>query len=77
MTTKPTFTAYLSKQVDRHDPIGDLACDVEQDTTWPRRIRTIKGFHDYLTLVRASDYAHDALDMAWAEYTTEGKQPNV
>lgn len=70
----PYFTAWLSEQGDRQDPVGDLARDVRSDAgqeCLPSRTRTASAVRRHLVTVHGSDVcdaAVAALDRAETEW---------
>lgn len=40
-----TFYAWLKTQAKRADPIGDLACDVLRDSSFPRQATLLEATH--------------------------------
>jgi hypothetical protein len=72
-----TFQDWLARNVDRDDPIGDLAQDAQRDARYrPERYRdmpnTFDAWHNVLTMGMACSEAHETLRAAWAEYQAEG-----
>jgi len=65
---KESFTTWLLQQVDRNDPIGDLAGDVARDSDWPAGGRSLSRFLVYLRNRGACDGAIQALRAAWREW---------
>lgn len=63
-----SFVTFLKKQIDRNDPIGDLAGDIKQDKTFPPASATGKEVHSYLLNNGACSEAVEALEAAWREY---------
>lgn len=63
-----TFERWLRKQINRPDPIGDLANDVRQDKCWPMRaslgdlLAHLEGRHS------ARPRTLGALRQAWREW---------
>ena len=65
------FTAWLRRQVNRDDPIGDLARDFVEGArigAHGRVYRTPEGLHDQLVLLGACHGAFRALDRAAFEW---------
>lgn len=62
-----TFKAWLLGQVDRSDPVGDLALDAHFDPAFPRD-GTREDYREYLTKAGAMDAALEALEAGWAEF---------
>lgn len=63
-----TFLAWLRLQVDRDDPIGDLAADTFRLKKHPYN-GGLPVWHQYLLGHGACPEAHEALDAAWKEYS--------
>lgn len=61
-----TFMKWLKKQVDRDDPIGDLAKDAMRDKRHKPKSR--RGWERFLSDVGACYAARDAAKQAWDEY---------
>ena len=67
MSRKPAFTEWLLRQAHRNDPIGDLAYDAKDDSTWPSAdLHT--DYRDYLSNQGVSTACLDALRAAWTEW---------
>jgi uncharacterized protein YozE (UPF0346 family) len=66
-TATQTFTAWLMKQKKRQDPVGDLARDVDADSTWPADA-TLAELYDHLEMRQACNGAFEALKRAWHEW---------
>jgi uncharacterized protein YozE (UPF0346 family) len=62
------FFRWLKRQVERDDPIGDLAEDVLRDTSFPKSTEAREVLRDYLETKRACTEALVALDEALAEF---------
>jgi len=71
-----SFRDWLHKQRHRDDPVGDLAKDVESETSGERieygrvrtRPRTLRGWEEHIENAGACDGAILALHRAWKEY---------
>ena len=65
------FTRFLMNQIElnRRDPVGDFARDVQFDTTWAPDIDNLEVA--LRVIDHASDDAKDALRTAWAEYVND------
>jgi uncharacterized protein YozE (UPF0346 family) len=61
------------RQARRGDPIGDLARDVESDSSFPRTSNSLKALHSHLMRKRAIPPAIVALDEAWGEFKARRK----
>ena len=71
MNRPNTFTNWLRLQIDRQDPIGDLARGAAEDRMWPRSGKTVEGYERYLALRGTDPTVITALFDAWAEYDAE------
>lgn len=63
------FASWLKKQIDRDDPIGDLARDAERDDDWPPSDESKGGIESYLHYKRACSEALEAFSDAWQEWS--------
>jgi uncharacterized protein YozE (UPF0346 family) len=72
-----TFTAWLVKQNERQDPVGELARGAERDRMWPRRGNTYRVFEEYLEVDDVSRGLIEALALAWAEYENNVQEEPV
>lgn len=64
------FKYWLMEQVDRDDPIGDLANDVKADKSEPIDSSSFDGWYSFM----ASKFSHAALsafEEAWTEYSVD------
>lgn len=68
-----TFTDWLSKQVNRDSPLGDLARDVKTDSTWPS-FDSFEQYESYLRSKGAAREAMYALKNAWKSYNANLKR---
>jgi hypothetical protein len=66
MANRISFTDWLIKQVNRNDPVGDLARDARRDVELPN-LNTVKDWKIHLSY-RACREAKDALKQAANEY---------
>jgi len=66
MVNKETFSKWLSRQVGRNDPVGDLARDARDDGF---KGATYDAWETHLMAMQACDGALQALVVAWQEYT--------
>lgn len=64
----PTFNRWLKAQMEREDPVGDLARDANEDSQWPARAHKFDAFLEHLDEMNACDNAFLALDHAWNEW---------
>lgn len=62
-----TFYNFLENQIDRDDPVGDLARDAMYDKRFPH-IETEGALLSHLRIMGACDGALDAASEAWKEY---------
>lgn len=62
------FYRWLVRQVDRDDPIGDLAGDIKRDSSFPMASSSLKAIRLHLTSQCACDEALQALEEAWSEF---------
>lgn len=65
-----TFNQWLKQQIERDDPIGDVARDVSRDDRCKPQ-NTLVSWRNFLSAAGACQGAHDALDEAWDEYLEE------
>ena len=72
---RQSFTAWLLRQTDRADPIGDLASDVTRDPDWPARSKSLNRLLAYLVGRGACDGAIAALRAAWEEWQEVAREP--
>ena len=63
------FYRWLKKQVQRDDPIGDLANDAKSDSTFPVSSNSFEEITHYLMMRDACSEAIVALREAWDEFT--------
>jgi hypothetical protein len=70
---KEAFLDYLKKQLERDDPIGDLARDWDQDKNEgkPKEITKLKELQDYLDARFSCAGADEAAEDAWAEWSAK------
>lgn len=62
-----SFTDWLKKHVNRNAPLGDLARDASQDSSWPS-YDNLNDYRDYLHSQNACSDAVITLDKAWKSY---------
>lgn len=62
---KISYRQYMMKQINRNDPIGDLARDMRDDKI--HRYRTLEAWKKYLKTV-ACDRAYQAFKESQIEY---------
>ena len=67
------FFRWLLHQTERDDPVGDLACDVERDLSFPRTSTSLEAIRLYLIHKQASSEAIVAFDEACTEFKGKGK----
>lgn len=65
-----TFNKWLKKNIDKDDPIGDLARDVKRDSR-PKPSNTIQAWRTFLKNGFASDAALATLEEAWNIYKVD------
>ena len=63
-----TFTQWLKTQIDRDDPIGDVARDAAMDTRRKPHQNTLMAWQTFLSSAGAAAVAQQALIEAWDEY---------
>lgn len=63
-----TFTQWLRTQIDRDDPIGDVARDAAMDTRRKPHQNTLMAWQTFLSTAGASTVAQRALIEAWEAY---------
>lgn len=66
--TKSRFYRWLMQQLDRDEPIGDLANDIKRDSSYPIATDSIKIIKAYLISQGACDQALQALEESWEEF---------
>ena len=66
--TTHAFHAWLLQQTDRRDAVGDLAFDVRQDPTFPKRARRLATVAGYLRAQGACPLVLRAAEQAWREW---------
>lgn len=62
------FTEWLTEQIARSDPVGDLARDVAEDASWPGDGQEYATYEVYLRRRVVSPESRLALEDAWSEY---------
>lgn len=67
------FHRWLLNQIDRNDPVGDLAVDARRDKTFPTGASNRRELEHYLS--RYGDHVVRALRQAWREFSAT--QPAV
>lgn len=68
-TRQISFTDWLKRHKNRNSPLGDLAGDMLQDSTWPL-YNSLNEYRDYLNSKNACLGAVTALEQAWKSYRT-------
>jgi len=63
------FVAWLIRQQDRDDPVGDLARDIQRDSSFPL-MSDVAGASAYVYLLIQDDQVWRSFDEAVAEYRT-------
>ncbi len=64
---------WLLRQTKRDDPVGDFACDVERDGSFPRTTSSLESIRSYLLIRHAAPKAILAFDEACTEFKAKGK----
>lgn len=67
------FYRWLTHQLERDDPIGDLARDIKRDSAFPAS-GSIRAARLHLSLYGACGEALRALDEAWSEFGSNAKR---
>lgn len=68
---KLSLYEFMLKQVDRDDPVGDLAADMSRDKTVPKGSNKLGDWLGHLTLKRACREAKATLIDAFVEYENQ------
>lgn len=63
-----TFNQWLKTQVERDDPVGDVARDAMADKRRKPRNGNREAWRTFLSAAGACSAAHESLDEAWSEY---------
>ena len=63
-----SFTNWLRDRKQEDTRIGDLARDMLQDTSWPKKATTKKAFRQHLEEMGACDAALETFEEAWTRY---------
>lgn len=63
-----SFTNWLRDRKQEDTRIGDLARDMLQDTSWPKKATTKNAFRQHMEEMGACDAALETLDKAWTCY---------
>lgn len=71
--SRSPFFRWLMRQLKREDPIGDLARDVETDSSFPRTSNSLEALHSHLIRMHAIPEALVALDEGWREFKAKRK----
>jgi len=72
-TARSQFLRWLLRQTKRDDPVGDFACDVERDRSFPRTTSSLERIRTYLLRRHAVPEAILAFDEACTEFNAKGK----
>lgn len=72
-TARSQFFSWLLRQTGRDDPLGDFACDVERDRSFPRTTSSLENIRSYLLNKGAASEAILAFDEACTEFKAKGK----
>lgn len=67
------FFRWLLLQTNRDDPVGDFACDVGRDISFPRTTSSLDRIRTYLLHRHAASEAILAFDEACTEFKAKGK----
>lgn len=70
---KQTFYQFLMQQLDRDDPIGDLAADAKRASIVPKRSSSLSVWESHLWFKHACHEAMEALREAFSEYKVMSK----
>jgi len=70
---KSSFYRWLSKQIDRDDPIGDIAIDVLRDKSFPTNSQALPRLERHVLLKGGHEDALTALREAFSEFRAKGK----
>jgi len=62
------FYSWVTRQVDRDDPVGDLAMDISRDPGCPTRSSSLNKWTQYLECRNACTEAMAALKAAFKEF---------
>lgn len=76
MSKRNSFYSWLMKQVERNDPVGDLAQDVKRDSDAPKYAFREKRWRKHLKENNACDGAFVALTRAFDEFARHNSSPN-
>jgi uncharacterized protein YozE (UPF0346 family) len=69
MTTFATpFYRWLLLQLDRTDPVGDIARAMRDDPAWPKRTDALPRLDRYLVVAGATPDTRKALRRAYGEW---------
>lgn len=67
------FESWMLEQIDRNDPIGDLANDMKRDPSVDfRQTKSLRQWRVHLLAHGGCDEAHEALIEAWREWQQAG-----
>lgn len=64
-----SFNAWLQDQIEREDPIGDFARDVDDDSDFPTGVECSGDYLTYLLKTGASEEAIETFKAAYAEFS--------
>lgn len=70
-TNHPTFGQWLAQQIERDDPVGDIARDVGRTQRARAWDCTLQGLLSYITKLGGSNKASKAARQAWREYVKQ------
>ena len=63
------FYSWITEQVGRDDPVGDLAMDISRDPECPTSSSSLSEWVEYLNSRNACGYAIEALATAFGEFS--------
>lgn len=66
------FFRWVLRQTKREDPVGDFACDVERDRSFPRTTSSLERIRTYLLFRHAAPEVILAFDEACTEFKAKG-----
>lgn len=69
---RKSFYRFLMQQLDRDDPVGDLAKDAKRDSSAPKKLSSLRVWQSHLWIKHACHEAVEALKEAFCEYKKLG-----
>lgn len=63
-----TFSEYSQRFIDEQSPVGDLARDIRDDTTFPEQACTHERLKRYLVANNACESCLKAFETMWRSY---------